>query len=215
MRRKGQTKPDLLAALASVSDIPLMDLGYKRNKRSTFYTKNIEQARHTIFFTTDFSPMYEADAEAHIHPMIRIQIPSVTEKALELVDGNRMLRAGAPEIFVNQPIEFTAPKNCHMRWFTYGPEDYAAVVKDIVAFLLNWAIPFLEQFTSPFSIVDAYNRGEDRLMWQQHTYVDVAAAFCLCEQPEKAREVIKEKLGAPGLKRRYAVVFEQIERMLE
>jgi len=68
----------------------------------------LNAAEQQINFVTDYFPKYQPNAEAHIHPMLLLRMPRVSERALALVKGNNLLLADAPDVIVNQPIEFTA-----------------------------------------------------------------------------------------------------------
>jgi hypothetical protein len=210
MRSKQEIKTDLLAALASEGDGPLNEMGFKRRKGMIDYTRKKASAGHTIAFVTDLFPRYQPDAEAHIHPMMRLAMPSVSERALALVNGNKLLLANAPEVIVNQPIEFTAPKDCYVRWFATGQDEFQDRIREIVDFVQTWTIPLLDELASPESLIHTYLQADDRLFKQQHWYLYVAAAFDLLEMPEQACEVLETKLGAPGLRRYYAAAFENL-----
>jgi hypothetical protein len=143
MRSVKAIKMDLLDALQAEGDGDLGQLRFKRRKRSLEYVRKENGAAHKVVFIADFFPRYQADAEAHIHPMMRVEMPDVSERALELVDGNRMLLGNAPEVIINQPIEFAAPKDERVRWFATGGREFEDRVRAIVAFLRKWTIPLL------------------------------------------------------------------------
>ncbi len=200
---------DLLQALEVEGDSALEQLRFKRRKRSLEYVRKEDGAIHKIAFVADFFPGYQADAEAHLHPMMRVEMPDVSERALELVDGNRVLLADAPEVIVNQPIELAAPKGEHARWFAAGDREFGDRVREIVAFLRKWTIPLLDELTTPESLVDAYERREERLLRLRHWHLFVAAALELMGRSGRARRVLEDQLGAPGLRRRYAAAFQK------
>ncbi len=202
---------DLLQALEAQGDGDLRRLKFKRRMRSLEYVRQEDGAIHKIAFVADFFPGYQADAEAHIHPMMRVEMLDVSERALELVDGNRMLLANAPQVIINQPSEFAAPKDQFVRWFATGRSEFDDRVREIVAFLRKWTIPLLDELTTPESLFDAYERREERLMRQHHWYLFVAAALELMGKPGRARRVLEDQLGSPGLRRRYAAAFQKYQ----
>ena len=210
MRSKQEIKTDLLAALESEGDNPLNGMGFKRRKRSIYYTRKKASASHRIAFGIDLFPRYQPDAEAHILPKMRLEMPVVSERALTLVGGNKMLLGGAPEVIVNQPIEFAAPKDYHVRWFATGPGVFQDRIREIVDFVQTWTIPLLDELISPQSLINVYLRKDDRLLKQPHWYLYVVAAFDLLEMPEQACKVLETKFGTPGLRRYYSAVFENL-----
>lgn len=74
---------------------------------------------------------------------MRLGMRPVTKAALQLVEGDKSLLADGPEIIVNQPIEFTAPKEQHVRWFASGIDEMKSRIREIVTFIERWVTPFL------------------------------------------------------------------------
>jgi hypothetical protein len=48
------------------------------------------------------------------------------------------------------------------------------------------------------------------LLKQQHWYVFVTAAYMLRGAPDKAKLVMEEHLGNPGLRKRYSAVYDNL-----
>jgi hypothetical protein len=209
MRLKKEVKEDLLAALESEGDRPLSDVGFKRRKRSIYYTRKKANVSHIIVFFADFSPRYQPDAEAHLLPQMRLKMPLVSERALALVNGNEML-LGEPDLIFGQPIEFAAPKNYHVRWFATGLNEFQDRIREIVAFAQIWAIPFFDELTGLESLVNAYLQEDNRLFKQLHEYLYVVAALDLLGMRKKACEILETKFGSLGLRKRYSAAFENL-----
>lgn len=206
-----EIKNALLEALATVVDEPLKQFGFVRKKSSTTYSRSLNAAEQQITFVIDCFPKYQPGAEAHIHPMFALKMPQVSEKALALVNGDTMLLAGAPEIIVNQPIEFTAPKDKHQRWFATGNEQFVAACESIQAFLARRVLPFLSEVSTPADLVKLYETNDGRVMKQKHWHIFIAAAYQDLGQLDKAREVVREQFGSPGLRKRYAPLFASLD----
>ncbi len=200
----------LLDSLASVIDGSLSEVGFLRQKSSLTYIRVLEDSEHHITFVMDCYPKYQPGAEAHIHPKLQLRMRKVSDLALDLVKGDRRLLADAPEILVNQPIEFTAPKDEHERWFATGSEQFQAVCEAIKGFLFRWVLPFLSEVSTPQDLVKLYEANDGRLMKQKHWYIFVAAAYQASAMPEKAREVVQQHFSRPGLRKRYAGLFESL-----
>jgi hypothetical protein len=210
MRTPADIKYRLLDALADVLDEPLMQLGFVRKKGSLNYSRSLNDSLQQIRFVMDSNPKYQPGVDAHVHPMVRLAMPKVTETALVLVKGDKLLLAGAPEIIVNQPIEFTAPKEKHERWFASNDEQFAAVCESIKAFLTRWVLPFLLEVSTPSDLVKLYETNDERIMKQKHWYIFVAAAYQVLGCLDKAREVGRQHFGSPGLRKRYAPLFASL-----
>jgi hypothetical protein len=208
MRGEKEIRADFLAALSSVGDEVFTGMGFQRRKGSLSYVRVVGDAQQAVTFDADYLPKYQLDEELHIHPAMRLAIGSVTEAAMQLVAGNKMLLANSPDIIVNQPIEFTAPKAEHVRWFASGADEMKERVVEIVRFIQKWVVPFLDQLTTSDELIDVYKTADDRMMKQRHWYLFVAAAYMLKGDNREALSVLECNLGAPGLRKRYAVAFE-------
>ena len=163
-------------------------------------------------FGADYFPKYEKSAEICIHPWLRVKMPAVTEMALRLVGGNKMLLANATDLVVAQPVEFGAPKEVHERWFATGEEEIKQCVQRIVPYIESLGLPLLKSLSNPQDLIAACAKDDERLMKQMHWYVYVAAALALSGEYESACNLLEEKY-APGIRRRYAVVFENLRSM--
>ena len=210
MRSQKEIKADLLAALNAVGDEAFAGMGFKRRKGSLDYIRTIRDAQQTIAFAVDWLPKYQLGEELHLHPAMHLAMKPVTEAALRLVAGNKMLLANAPDIIVNQPIEFTAPKSEHVRWFASGFDQMKAKVAEIGVFVRKWVIPFLDELTTPDDLIGVYERADERIMKQRHWYLFVAAAHLEKGCKSEALAVLEGNLGAPGLRKRYSTAFETL-----
>ena len=210
MRSQKEIKADFLAALNAVGDEAFAGMGFKRRNGSLDFIRTIRDAQQTIAFAVDWLPKYQLGEELHLHPAMHLAMKPVTGAALRLVAGNKMLLANAPEIIVNQPIEFTAPKSEHVRWFASGLDQMKAKVAEIGVFVKKWVIPFLDELTTPDDLIGVYERTDERIMKQRHWYIFVAAAHLEKGCKSEALAVLEGNLGAPGLRKRYSTAFETL-----
>ena len=210
MRTAKEIKEDLIAALASSSDQNFDAMGFKRNKRALKYVRTVGDAKQTISFAADYLPRYRPGEEIHIHPHMHLEMKAATEAALQLVAGDKMLLANAPEIIVNQPIEFTAPKTEDHLWFANGLDQMKKRVIEISRFVQVWVSPFFDELTTPDELIQVYKSADDRMMKQRHWYLFIAAAYLEKGDDRKALGVLEDNLGKPGLRKRYAVAFETL-----
>jgi hypothetical protein len=205
-----ELKQHLLEALALVVDEPLKRAGFVRRSSSLTFSRTLNAAEQQIAFVMDCFPQYQPDAEAHIHPMLQLRMPTVSDKALALVNGDKMLLANAPEIIVNQPIEFAAPKEMHQRWFATGKEQFVIACNSIQPFLTQWVLPLLAEISTPVELIRIYETKDPRIMKQRHWHIFIAAAYDLLGQIDKAHQVVREEFGSPGLRKRYASAFNSL-----
>jgi hypothetical protein len=208
MIKKSNHKSRLLDALAMAVDAPLNAEGFSRRRCSLAYTRTLNGAEQEISFVTDWFPKYQPDVEAHIHPMVRLKMPSISCSALDLVQGDKMLLAGAPEIILNQPIEFAAPKDAHVRWFASGALQFVEVCQSITSFLEQWIFPLLSQLSTAEDLIRAFETCDVRLMKQKHWYVFIAAAYKVQHRETEMRRLVEEHFGSPGMRKLYSKLFE-------
>lgn len=211
MRSEKEIKADLLEALSVVGDDIFAEMGFKRRKGTFNYVRTIHDARQSIAFNVDYLPKYEPEEELHIHPAVLVTMMPVTEAALQLVAGNKMLLANAPEVITNQPIDFLAPKSEHVRWFASGLEKMKIQVSEICRFVRKWGVPFMDELATPDDLVRLYKNADKRVMKQRHWYIFIAAAYLLRGDESGALRVLEDNLGAPGLRKRYSQAFKILE----
>ena len=201
----------LLAALTQVVDEPLRNEGFSRKEGSAIFSRNLNGSQQEIVFVADWNPKYQPGADAHLHPMLRLKMPAISKSAIALVKGDEMLLAGAPEIILNQPIEFAAPKDAHVRWFATGPKEFVDTCQLILAFLRQWVLPLLSELSTPKDLVLAYESSDARIMKQRHWNIFVIAAYEALGRMDEARKVVDEHFGSPGMRRRYASLLETVK----
>lgn len=212
MRRSKEIKEDVIAALKAAGDEQFAEMGFKRSRRSLNYVRTIREAKQTIAFGVAYWPRYQPGEELYFHPAMHLTMKPVTEAALRLVAGNKILLANAPDIIVNQPIEFTAPKSEYFKWFASGLGQMKHRVTEIGVFVQKWVTPFLDQLTTPDELIGVYETADDRMTKQRHWYLYIAAAHLVNGDANKARTVLEDNLGAPGLREYYSVAFESLSQ---
>lgn len=200
-------KCSLIAALVEVLDEPLKAVGFSRNRKSLVYSRTVNETEHKIIFTAHLKPKYQPGAEAHIYPSVQVSMPKVSEVALSLVGGDKLLLANSPDLIIGQPIDFTAPKDKHERWFATGKDQFVAACSSIHVFLTCWVLPFLSEIAGPGDLIKLYETNDPRITKQKHWYIFIVAAYQLTGQSKMAREVVQQQFGSPGLRNRYASMF--------
>lgn len=112
-----------------------------------------------------------------------------------------------------ESVEWVAPKSETPRWLPAGATAFIQIGGgEVRLFFERWVIPLLNEYETALAFVDGYERGDERLVMVQPTYVYVAAAYVVLSAHGKAREVVAKKFNGVGLRKRYASVFEYLER---
>jgi hypothetical protein len=138
---------------------------------------------------------------------LEVSIDTVDKLALEMVGGDVSLLSGLPGSTLREPIEFTSAKAMHARWFIFQPDSVPGVVVEVRSFLQQWTLPFLDLYSTPAGICDAYDRGDARVVTSN---VRVVAAMVLCGRTADAIGVMERWFGKPGPRKRYKRVFDYL-----
>lgn len=118
---------------------------------------------------------------------------------------------GGPDTTLREPIEFTSPKGIGSRWFIYQPDSVPGVISEMQCFLQEWGIPFLDYYTSPDAICDAYDHGDERVINDRSYKIRVVAAMVLLNRVSDAMQVLEKWFGKAGPRRQYRSVFRYLE----
>lgn len=210
MRDSKEVKADLIKALELSCDEPFKKYDFKRRKGSLSYIRSFCDAKQTIVFDIDIFPKYQPGAEVHIHPAMHLSIESVSNAAMNLVGGNKMLLANAPDMIFNQPIDIVASKKVNVRWFASGLSEMSQKVIEIVSFSEKWIFPFFDELHAPSGLVTLYTNNDERVLKQRHWYLFVAGAEIVQGNKREALTVLEKNFGTPGLRKRYSVAFESL-----
>lgn len=202
MRSNKEVKADLIKSLELLCDDKLKRYGFIRTKNSIGYIRTLGDARQVIIFDTNFSPKYQLNAEAHIYPAMHFHMKSVSDATLQLVGGNKMLLADAPDMIFNQPIDFMVPIENRVRWFGSGFSEISQKILEIVNFIEKRVIPFFDELETPEDLVKLYEVDDERLIKQRHWYLFIAGAELTLGNKSAALAVLENNLGSPGLRKR-------------
>lgn len=206
MTKLSDVRAALLQALAMDVDRKFQANGFARGKNSLVYTRKLPEAIQRISFDIDTLPGLPTGKTAHLRPAYQIAMPAVSKAALELVGNDAQLLAGAPEVVLNQPIEFSAPKDVHRRWLASEAELYSAC-SEVFEFSKIWLFPLLNSLSTSEDLIKLYEDKDPRIVVQNHFYIFVAAAYQLHGDSEKARELALLRFGSPSLRKRYGTLF--------
>lgn len=83
----------------------------------------------------------------------------------------------------------------------------------MLAFLKEYTMPLLEQLTCEKDYLTLYENKDKRIIWDNNQFLYVASAFFNDHRLKEAIQVIEERFGKPGLRKRYKQVFDFIENI--
>ena len=212
--KSSDIKAQLLNALAIEADTKLAKIAFTRKPRSTEFTRQLSNAVQVFDVTLAVHPSYARDAMAHVYPRVRLFMPEVCKKASELVEGNPVLLANAPEIMVNRPLEHLVPKAERIQWYAFHEADFHTIVSDVVGAFLKWGAPFFDQYRTAADVVTGFESGDERPKLHENWSIFVAAAMLVEGNGKRAADLIESAFNSPGARKKYAVVFSNLDRML-
>lgn len=204
----------LRETLSAEIDPVLTVHGFHRRKNSMEYKRACKDGKQSLLMYFEFRPRYHPGADGRIYPWIRLSFPSLNALVLDMLGRDPAL-LGDPETTVSQPMDKAIPKDQFTRWYTHGRESMVECVRSITSSLEKWVVPFLDEYTTASSLATAYEKHDERLVWQRGIYIYVAAAYLLTGQANKAKQVLEDHFGAPGPRREYARAFEYVSAHLE
>lgn len=210
--QKAEIRTCVSQSLEGLVDEPLIVTGFRRRKGSLIYFREAGEAIQRIDVEIEHHPKDRPDSAAVVYPQLEVEMASVNSLVMEIVGGDRTLLAGDPNVTLQQPIAFTSGnKGLGATWSIYQPDSVPGVVEEMKAFLHKWTIPFLNCYTTPAEICDAYDRDDERVMRTSAHPLRVVAAMLLSGRTTDALNVMERHFGKPGPRRRYRRVFEYLE----
>ena len=210
MRDKAKIKEDFLDAIKDVGNIFFENNKFEKKSSKIDFTRKIGSSRQLVSFTANYLPKYEDKIEIHLFPKMSIYMPCIKEKSLELVGQDRFILANAPDLIINQPIEFTAPKAFRVEWCSTGREEIYETTRAVIDFIGNWTLPLLDNLTSPIDLIRFYESNDSRMMKQTHWYIFVASSYCIEKQKDKALAVLQNNIKTNLQKIRYSAAFDAL-----
>lgn len=208
---KSEIKACVCESLSEGLDEQLASNDFSRRKNSLIYSRRLPKADQRIEVVIEIHPADCPNAAAAIYPWLEVSMDSVNSVAKEMVGSDETLLGGLPDTTMREPIEFTSPKGIGSRWFIYQPDSVPGVVSEMKCFLQQWGIPFLDYYTSPDAICDAYDRGDERVINDRTQKLRVVAAMVLLDRVGDAMKVAEKWFGKAGPRKQCRSVFSYLE----
>lgn len=211
--QRREIKEAVVAALCEQADADYESHGFMRRTGSVRYDRKLDDCTQSVEVGIEHTPKDNPNAAAAVYPWLSVRIKDVDSVAIEMTEGNeKLLSSSAPTL--QQPIEFVAPKGTGARWYIYQPDSVITAVAEFVAFSRTWLFQFLEEYTNAQSVVTLHRNGDERVLRDQGELLRAIAAMVHCGELSAASETLNAELGRPANRRRFAPVFEFIEKTL-
>jgi hypothetical protein len=212
-KRAKEIRVDVMLMLSASVDAVLREHGFVRPPKSLVYKKSLTSVVQKIPINVESHPSYNRNALACILPAMWLEMKEVKREAMSLVKGDDQLSrffSGAPDLILNQPVSFAAPKEAREQWYFYEEGSAMSIWNRISEFLSRWVLPLFSQLESPSGLVERYEADDCRIIKQQHFYIYIAAAYRVIGQPERARDVVHKHFSKPGIRKQYEVFVQSV-----
>jgi hypothetical protein len=212
MMTKREVHEMVCEALGRELDPALERFGFQRHRRSVEYVRPVPDGEQRLCFFSENRPSDEPLAWARLHPQIRLSFAEVNRIACELVGGQTGWIAGGDWTFT-APVDLVIPREFFTRWFIGDDRSIDSCLQSIWVSLETWIMPFLDEYSSIESFTVAYENADQRFVWSHPLCLFVTAALIQQGQIQKAAAVLETKMGKPGVRARYAMAFDYVDKL--
>lgn len=144
---------------------------------------------------------------------MQIYIPSVNgitkEYASHLIPSKWL-----NQFTIRQPIQIYSNSG---GFYLLDVNDYESLKDHLLDFFEKNAIPLLNDIISEKDYLSLYENKDKRIIWDDNQYLYIAATYLNNHDLNKAKEVIKNRFGKNGLRKKYNEVikyFVKFRRMM-
>jgi len=208
---KNQLQVEIEKSLAAIGDPVLVTEGFARKKRTLRYRRKCYAGEQWIYVYFKLPHYSDDQSLCHIELDIGASLPDVNDMAVNLVEGKTQLVGFSPDVTYALPVGLCGPEHALKQWRPRNIDELNKQMQEMIDYLRQFGLPFLDEYSTPESLVRGYLNGDQRFM-KGHTFVlsVIAAAICT-NQTSTAKEIAEIALGtSAGIRRRYAVLFERL-----
>ncbi len=196
--------------LAAQLNAVLESRGFFLRRRSLVYERILPESAQLLDFELEMRPADLKNCVAAVYPWLEVDVGQVKSIVLEMIGGDHALLTGVSGTTLRQPIEITAAKSDHARWFVHREDSINAVLHNLHIFLGNWVFPFLDTYTNAKDVCVSYDKADQRVLHDLSQALRVAAAMLIEHRAQDAMAVMNKWFGRPAARKRYRHVFDYI-----
>lgn len=184
---------------------------FNRRSNSLRYVRKINGSTQVLNMVLDQKSIDRSTYIAAIYPRILIEIPDVDNILRKLTDNNNLLLEGTTKGKSDQPIAFTSFDKHSGRWLLKHTDDIPSMLHHIEHFLVQWTIPFLEEYSTPEDLIQKHTSNDRRVLRDRANFLRIIAAALASNQVETAKQILSENFSSPLLRERYHSVFSMVD----
>ncbi|WP_295254164.1 hypothetical protein [uncultured Catenibacterium sp.] len=201
----------VIISLISELDFYFRENGFVRRGNSLTYTRKIDDITQKIEIVFFSNPSYHPGALAHIYPHMQIYIPSVNSTTKEYA-SNLIPSKWLDQFTIRQAIQIYSNSE---DFYLMDVNDYESLKDQLLDFFKVYAMSLFNDLMSEKDYLLLYENKDKRIIWDDNQYLYIAAAYLNEHELIKAKEVIENRFGKKGLRRKYNEVFEYFENIEE
>ena len=140
---------------------------------------------------------------------MQIYIPSVNGTTKEYA-SHIIPSKWLDQFTIRQPIQIYSSSGI---FYLMDMNACESLKDQLLDFFEKNAIPLLNDVISEKDYLSLYENKDKRIIWDNNQFLYVASAYFNDHRLKEAIQVIEERFGKPGLRKRYKQVFDFIENI--
>lgn len=201
----------IIISLISELDFYFEENGFLRRSNSLTYIRKLDGVTQKVEIVFFSNPSYHPGALAHIYPHTQIYIPSVNgitkEYASHIIPSKWL-----DQFTIRQPIQIYSSSG---NFYLMDMNACESLKDQLLDFFEKNAIPLLNDIISEKDYLSLYKNKDKRIIWDDNQYLYIAATYLNNHDLNKAKEVIKNRFGKNGLRKKYNEVIKYFENLEE
>lgn len=194
-----------------VLDPCLLRNGYVLDRLSQEYMKSRAESAHSLTLSFEFHPPQRPEVAMYLTPICRFRFPTVSKLATEMLDSDSDLIA-SPEIVLSQPLDVLASANETVYWYASSDDELALRLREIASIVESRLLSLFDECASIAGLLRLYESSDNRILWQQRSFVFVIAGYILNGHIDEARAALERHYGKARSRRQYANAFKFMDR---
>jgi len=201
----------VIISLISELDFYFVENGFLRRSNSLTCIRKLDGVTQKVEIVFFSNPSYHPGALAHIYPHMQIYIPSVNgitkEYASHIIPSKWL-----DQFTIRQPIQIYSSSG---NFYLMDMNACESLKDQLLDFFEKNAIPLLNDIISEKDYLSLYEKKDKRIIWDDNQYLYIAATYLNNHDLNKAKEVIKNRFGKNGLRKKYNEVIKYFENLEE
>lgn len=201
----------VIISLISEFDYYFAENGFLRKSHSLTCIRKLDGVTQKVEIVFFSNPSYHPGALAFIYPHMQIYIPSgngtTKEYASHLIPSKWL-----DQFTIRQPIQIYSNSG---NFYLMDINACESLKDQLLDFFEKNAIPLLNDIISEKDYLSLYENKDKRIIWDDHQYLYIAATYLNKHDLNKAKEVVENRFGKKGLRKKYNEVIKYFENLEE